>query len=84
MTTFIYTGNDKTLLNRYKEDSKDFFEIGYNLILNTQIGATIGTHAERGMVGIARFKKYRVKNKVSSYELPFSLIKRKAFYILIR
>ena len=35
MTTFIYTGNDKTLLNRYKEDSKDFFEIDYNLILNT-------------------------------------------------
>ena len=56
-TTFIYAGNDKTLLNKYKEDSKDFFEIDYNLIPDTQIGATIGTHVGPGTVGIAGFKK---------------------------
>lgn len=50
----IYSGNDKTNINRYIEDSKTIFK-------NTDVkayglGCTIGTHIGGGAVGVAFFK----------------------------
>ncbi len=52
---YIYSGNDKSNLNKYKLENKDY--IKNNSIKEYSLGCTIGTHIGPGAAGIVYFKK---------------------------
>lgn len=52
-----YSGLDDTMLKKYIEDSRQLWE-GYEDCLSiSPIGATVGTHAGPGVIGVAFFEK---------------------------
>ncbi len=53
--SYIYSGNDRTNIERYVEYSKDLVE-GVEVGINC-LGCTIGTHIGAGAVGLVYFKK---------------------------
>lgn len=54
--TLAYSGTDMTLLNKYIEDSKHFWENGAQILPVLNIGATIGTHVGPGAIAVAFFE----------------------------
>lgn len=55
--TLAYTGTDRTLLDKYVEDSKHFWEAHVVELPVLNIGATIGTHIGPGAIAVAFFAK---------------------------
>ena len=53
----IYSGLDKSMLNKYVEDSLHLWKNYTNKIPEHMIGCTIGTHVGPGAVGVAFFQK---------------------------
>lgn len=51
-----YSGIDKSLLNKYIEDSKSLWEGLIGNLLVTNIGSAIGTHVGPGAIAVAFFK----------------------------
>lgn len=51
-----YSGIDKSLLNKYIEDSKSLWEGFIGNLLVTNIGSAIGTHVGPGAIAVAFFK----------------------------
>ena len=53
----VYSGLDRTLLNKYVKDSEPLFcdHITAEELPSASIGATIGTHVGPGAVGVAFF-----------------------------
>jgi fatty acid-binding protein DegV len=50
-----YTGTEDTLLQKYKEESSDFY--GNRQLPSTIVSAVVGTHAGPGAVALAFFSK---------------------------
>ncbi len=50
-----YTGNDMTLLNRYIEDSRQFWQSATDVLPIMSIGGAIGTHVGPGAIALAFF-----------------------------
>lgn len=55
--TLAYAGTDRTLLDKYIEDSKHFWEDHVEELPVLNIGATIGTHIGPGAIAVAFFAK---------------------------
>lgn len=55
--TLAYTGTDRTLLDKYIEDSKHFWEDSVSRLPVLNIGATIGTHIGPGAIAVSFFSK---------------------------
>lgn len=53
----VYSGLDKSLLDKYVKDSAKLWEASTNRVPEYVIGATIGTHVGPGAVGVAFFEK---------------------------
>ncbi|MBR1984897.1 MAG: DegV family protein [Clostridia bacterium] len=53
----IYSGNDKTMINKYVEDSQHLWKDYVKEVPAYIIGSTIGTHVGPGAVGVAFFEK---------------------------
>lgn len=55
--TLAFSGSDGSVLNKYVEDSRQFWEHGTSSLPILKIGATIGTHIGPGAIGVAFFSK---------------------------
>ena len=53
----IYSGLDKSVLNKYVEDSAHLWKDYTKKVPEYMIGCTIGTHVGPGAVGVAFFQK---------------------------
>ena len=53
----IYSGLDKSVLNKYVEDSAHLWKDYTEIVPEYMIGCTIGTHVGPGAVGVAFFQK---------------------------